>query len=105
VVLNVVSNAAKYTPAGRQVKINLHSTGDGVVLQVADQGLGISEEDQAQLFTEFFRSNNPEAVAQPGTGLGLAIVKRIVDRHRGTVTVESALGRGSTFTIALPAAP
>jgi signal transduction histidine kinase len=105
VVLNVVSNAAKYTPAGRQVRINLHSTGDGVVLQVADQGLGISEEDQAQLFTEFFRSNNPEAVAQPGTGLGLAIVKRIVDRHRGTVTVESALGRGSTFTIALPAAP
>jgi signal transduction histidine kinase len=102
VVLNVVSNAVKYTPAGRRVRISLETGADVVVLRVADEGLGISEQDQTQLFTEFFRSNNPEAVAQPGTGLGLAIVRRIVERHRGTVEVASTLGQGSTFTISLP---
>lgn len=104
VVLNVVSNAAKYTPKGRRIKISLETGTDVVVLRVADQGLGISEPDQKRLFTEFFRSNNPQAVSQPGTGLGLAIVKRIVDRHRGTAEVESVLGEGSTFTITLPIA-
>lgn len=104
VVLNVVSNAVKYTPEGRGIRITLDAHPDAVVFQVADQGLGISEVDQGLLFTEFFRSNNPVAVAQPGTGLGLAIVKRIVDRHGGTVEVTSALGQGSTFTITLPVA-
>jgi signal transduction histidine kinase len=104
VLLNLVSNAVKYTPAGGDVRITLETRGDAVVVRVIDEGLGISEQDQAQLFTEFFRSNNPAAVAEPGTGLGLAIVKRIVDRHRGTVVVESALGRGSSFTVTLPAA-
>ena len=104
VVLNVVSNAVKYTPEGRRVRITLEAATDVVVLRVADEGLGISEADQAQLFTEFFRSNNPEAVAQPGTGLGLAIVKRIIERHRGQVEVDSTLGEGSTFTVTLPIA-
>lgn len=104
VLLNLVSNAVKYTPDGGGVRISLETRRDVVVVCVADEGLGISEQDQAQLFTEFFRSNNPVAVAQPGTGLGLAIVKRIVDRHRGTVEVESTMGRGSTFTVTLPAA-
>jgi signal transduction histidine kinase len=104
VVLNVVSNAVKYTPERRRVRISLESATDVVVLRVADEGLGISEEDQARLFTEFFRSTNPEAVAQPGTGLGLAIVKRIIERHRGQVEVESTLGEGSTFTVTLPIA-
>ena len=71
---------------------------------VVDRGLGISAEDRAKLFTEFFRSTNPEAFSLPGTGLGLAIVKRIVERHDGTVEVESTLGQGSTFTVTLPAA-
>ena len=73
-----------------------------MVLRVADRGLGISAADRAKLFTEFFRSTNPAAFSQPGTGLGLAIVKRIVERHRGTVEVESTLGQGSTFTVTLP---
>lgn len=105
VVSNLVSNAVKYTPDGREVTIRLQQrTGDTVTVEVTDQGLGISPEDQAHLFDEFFRSTNPEAVQQPGTGLGLAIVKRIVERHGGEITVSSELGRGSTFTVVLPAA-
>src|SRR3546814_6994656 len=68
-----------------------------VVLLVRDNGLGISEADQEQVFTEFFRSNNPEALHQPGTGLGLAIVQRTVQRHGGTIAVSSELGKGTTF--------
>jgi signal transduction histidine kinase len=79
--------------------------GDRVMLAVADEGIGISPEDQDQLFSEFFRSANPEAYSQPGTGLGLAIVQRIVHRHGGWITVDSELGKGSTFTVDLPAAP
>jgi signal transduction histidine kinase len=73
-------------------------------IAVCDTGLGISEADQRSLFTEFFRSTNPEALNAPGTGLGLAIVQRIVTRHDGTIRVDSALGEGSTFTVRLPLA-
>ena len=103
VVINLVSNAVKYTPEGGGIQITLEPDADTWLLRVADQGLGISRSDLALLFTEFFRSTNPEAIAQPGTGLGLAIVQRIVDRHRGTVEVESTLGVGSVFTVTLPA--
>jgi signal transduction histidine kinase len=105
VCANLVSNAVKYTPAGRSVTVTLDQMGDRVMLAVADEGIGISAEDQEQLFSEFFRSANPEAYAQPGTGLGLAIVQRIVHRHDGRITVDSELGKGSTFTVELPAAP
>ncbi len=104
VVLNLVSNAVKYTPVGRRVSVAVEALAEGVALVVQDEGLGISEDDQANLFTEFFRSSNPEAVAQSGTGLGLTIVKRIVDRHGGSIDVTSALGQGSTFVVRLPAA-
>ncbi len=104
IVHNLVTNAVKYTPEHRAIDISLRHRGGTVALTVRDEGLGISEEDQAQLFTEFFRSTNPEAVAQPGTGLGLTIVRRIVDRHGGSISLDSALGEGSTFVVTLPAA-
>jgi signal transduction histidine kinase len=104
VCANLVSNAVKYTPTGRSVRITLVQSGGEVVLSCTDEGIGISAEDQKELFTEFFRSSNPEAVAQPGTGLGLAIVGRIVERHAGRVEVCSELGTGSTFRVFLPAA-
>ena len=104
VVVNLVSNAVKYTPHGRRIEVALRSEGGRVVLEVRDEGLGISAADRALLFTEFFRSTNPVAVEQPGTGLGLVIVKRIVERHGGTIEVASELGAGSTFSVALPAA-
>ena len=105
VCANLVSNAVKYTPPGRSITVTLDRMGDRVLLACADEGIGISREDQDQLFREFFRSANPEAYSQPGTGLGLAIVQRIVHRHDGRITVDSEFGKGSTFTVDLPAAP
>ena len=104
-----MGNAVKYSPDGATVRVTLTEEPDGpeggqVVLEVVDVGIGISAADQEHLFEEFFRSQAPEAVQQPGTGLGLAIVKRVVDRHRGTITVASASGEGSTFTVRLPRA-
>lgn len=104
VCANLISNAVKYTPSHRSVRITLSREGDQVVLACEDEGIGISTEDQEKLFTEFFRSTNPEAVAQPGTGLGLAILRRIVERHFGRIEVVSELGSGSTFRVFLPAA-
>ncbi|KQZ66818.1 sensor histidine kinase [Nocardioides sp. Root151] len=101
---NLVSNAVKYSHDGGSVRITLGADADSVTLAVSDDGLGISEADRANLFGEFFRSTNPEALAQPGTGLGLAIVQRIVQRHRGRIEVDSVLGEGSTFTVTLPRA-
>ncbi len=103
VVHNLVSNAVKYTPAGGWVQISAEAGEARAVLTVRDEGIGISPEDQEHLFTEFFRSTNPVAVALPGTGLGLAIVRRIVERHGGWIDVESAPGVGSTFRVTLPA--
>jgi signal transduction histidine kinase len=102
---NLISNAIKYTRPGRTITVTLDRMGDRVMFACADEGIGISREDQEQLFSEFFRSANPEAYSQPGTGLGLAIVQRIVRRHDGRITVDSELGKGSTFTVDLPAAP
>ncbi len=100
---NLVSNAVKYTRAGA-VTIAARRLDADVVLQITDTGLGISEEDQAGLFSAFFRTTNPDALGEPGTGLGLAIVASIVERHGGTIRVESRLGEGTTFTVTLPAA-
>lgn len=108
VCANLVSNAVKYTPEGGAVTVSLARAstreGDEVVLTVADEGIGISAADVAKLGTEFFRSSNPAAAAQPGTGLGLAIVRRVLARHGGRLEVTSTLGEGSTFQVFLPAA-
>lgn len=104
VCANLLSNAIKYTPAGRSITVTLSRAHDHVVLDVADEGIGISAEDQVGLFEEFFRTGNPDALEQPGTGLGLAIVQRIVQRHSGRIDVQSTLGVGSTFRVLLPGA-
>lgn len=101
-VSNLASNAVKYSRPGGVVRLSAEVRGDEVILVCADEGLGISEEDQERLFEEFFRSTNTEALDRPGTGLGLAIVERIVDRHGGTLGLESQLGVGTTFRVALP---
>jgi signal transduction histidine kinase len=101
---NLVSNAVKYTGPGGTVVVSAARRGSEVVLQVADDGFGISEQDQIGLFRPFYRTTNPDALNQPGTGLGLSIVATIVERHRGRVEVSSRLGEGTTFTVTLPTA-
>ena len=104
VVDNLVSNAVKFSPAHGAVRLSVRRDRDALVLLCADEGMGISDQDQQSLFTEFFRGTNPAALQVPGTGLGLSIVTRIVARHGGSISVESELGRGTTFRVALPAA-
>ena len=79
--------------------------GDRLLRPAPTRASGSPSPTRTHLFNEFFRSTNPEAVAQPGTGLGLAIVQRIVRRHGGTIAVESELGEGTTFVVTLPAVP
>ena len=100
---NLVSNAVKYTGSGGAVTVSASRCGSCLVLTIADNGLGISEADQASLFTSFYRTTNPDALREAGTGLGLAIVAHIAQRHAGTVDVSSQLNVGTTFTVTLPA--
>lgn len=102
VLTNLLGNATKYTARGGAVTLAVTYLDDQVEIAVRDQGIGISPQDQERLFTEFFRSTNPVALAEPGTGLGLAISSRIVSGYGGRITVESELGEGSTFRVLLP---
>ncbi len=104
-VENLVSNALKYTPLGGEVALTLQpAPGGRVRLEVSDTGIGIPAEALPRLFGEFFRAENAKAIEEIGTGLGLAIVKEIAEQHGGQVSVRSREGRGSTFTVMLPAA-
>jgi len=100
-VLNIVSNAVKYTPAGGSAALQVYAEGGRVVFACTDTGLGISAEDKEHLFEEFERSSNPAARAEPGSGLGLAIVHRIAERHGADLVVDSEIGVGSTFRVLL----
>ncbi len=103
VLRNLIGNALKFTPAGGSVSIAVHRREDGVGVSVSDTGPGIPKEHQAAIFDKFRQATVAGAAKMPGTGLGLAIVKHIVHDHGGTVWVESEAGRGSTFTVVLPA--
>jgi two-component system sensor histidine kinase/response regulator len=101
---NLISNALKYTPENGSVSISLRTEGKNIIGEVSDTGIGIPEKDQERLFSEFFRAKNAKEQEIPGTGLGLAIVKRILDGLRGKISVESQVGRGSTFRFSIPMA-
>jgi PAS domain S-box-containing protein len=103
VLINLLSNAIKYSPGGGIVRFGLEFRPDQVIFVVADQGIGIPEEEQEHLFERFFRAKNTSGIS--GTGLGLSIVKKYLDLMGGDITVESRSGNGSTFTIVLPVKP
>jgi len=105
ILLNLVSNAVKYTPAEGQVRLSAQPVGDDYVqVVVADTGIGISPADQSRLFDNFFRADHPLVRQVPGTGLGLSIVKSLVEMHGGSIWVESQVDEGSTFHFTLPTA-
>jgi PAS domain S-box-containing protein len=102
VLNNLIENALKFTPAGGQVKVNLHHEQQMVVLTVSDTGMGISPEEKPFIFERFFRAESARSQKIPGTGLGLAIVKEIVELHNGVIVAHSEPGNGTTFTVRFP---
>lgn len=100
---NLISNAIKYSPSGKTVRIILSHQDDSFIFQVQDQGFGIPSEDRERIFEKFYRVKNIRNSEISGTGLGLTITREIVQRHGGKISVESAPEEGSTFTIILPA--
>jgi signal transduction histidine kinase len=101
-VHNLLHNAIKFSPAGGAVRVGLARQGETAVLTVRDQGVGIAPEHQGRIFELFYQV---ETSRHQGVGLGLALVKWIAEVHQGRVEVQSALGRGATFTVILPLAP
>ena len=102
VLTNYVSNAYKYTQAGGDIRIAIRRQGDFAHVAVSDNGYGISSEDQAKLFTRFYRVDNSMTREIGGTGLGLSIVKQLIELQGGEVGVQSTLGEGSTFWFSVP---
>ncbi|GHO55972.1 PAS domain S-box protein [Ktedonobacter robiniae] len=102
VFTNLISNAIKYSPSAETVEMDLSATEDAVTIRVRDHGLGIPREQRDKIFERFYRVAGSTQRAIPGLGMGLYIVAEIVKRHGGTITVESDVGNGSTFTVILP---
>jgi two-component system sensor histidine kinase/response regulator len=102
---NLISNAIKYTPEGGAVLVSLVQKGSTLQGQVADNGIGIPQDAQERLFSEFYRARNARELSIPGTGLGLAIVRQIIESAGGKIWVESQEGQGSKFTFTLPVDP
>jgi two-component system, OmpR family, phosphate regulon sensor histidine kinase PhoR len=100
IVANLLSNSIKYSPQGGTIQCHLKLEPNSLILQVADQGIGIPMSEQSQLFQAFYRARNARAI--PGTGLGLAIVKRCVDLLGGQIAIQSAVDAGTCFTVQIP---
>ncbi|HRI17932.1 MAG TPA: GAF domain-containing protein, partial [Burkholderiaceae bacterium] len=102
VVINLLSNAVKFTPAGGSVTLRARHVAQGLEIAVVDTGVGIAADQQALVFEEFRQASGDYLRKAEGTGLGLSLAKRFVELHGGTIRVESAPGRGSTFAFTLP---
>jgi len=101
-ISNLLDNAMKYTPSGGSVTVGLDERADSVIVRVSDTGIGIAPSDQGRLFEKFYRIKRRDTLDIKGSGLGLSIVKSIAEWHGGRVWVDSQLGQGSTFFMALP---
>lgn len=104
ILTNLLSNAIRYTPAGGKISITATHEGAEIVVEVTDNGTGISEDDQPRIYERFFRSEEAKRATAFGVGLGLAITRDLVSSLGGTIEVKSQVGVGSTFRVALPAA-
>jgi signal transduction histidine kinase len=105
VLINLLSNAAKYGAEGKWVGLRMRLALDSVDISVIDRGIGISKSDQARIFEEFYRSADANVRRNKGTGIGLSIVRYIINAHGGSLSVDSEPGQGATFTVTLPLGP
>jgi signal transduction histidine kinase len=102
VFINLLSNAIKYSPRADTVEIDIHSSAETIIISVRDYGIGIPQEQREKIFERFYRAVDASTQGFPGLGIGLYIVAEIIQHHGGTITVESAMGKGSTFHVTLP---
>ena len=100
--MNLLHNAIKFTPDGGQIRVSLDQGSRGMVVKVADTGVGISHEDQMHIFERFYKADKARDRSLGGNGLGLSLVKKIVELHDGVITVESEIGKGTAITVSLP---
>jgi signal transduction histidine kinase len=101
IVTNLLTNALKYSPPGSPVALRLECVEHEALVSVADQGGGLSSEEQASLFSRYYRAERTRAMA-PGLGLGLYVTRALVEAHGGRIWVESRPGEGATFRFTLP---
>jgi signal transduction histidine kinase len=102
VLLNLLSNAYRYTPPGGTITIAVHTLDDEIQVDVIDTGIGIPEEDHESIFERFYRADHPVVREQAGTGLGLPIARSLIEMHGGRLWLRSQVGLGSTFSFTLP---
>jgi signal transduction histidine kinase len=100
---NLLTNAVKYSPAETEVDVFAERRGDEIHISVKDQGIGLDQKEIKQIFQKFYRTHSAEASGEAGTGIGLSIVEQIIVQHGGRIDVQSSPGRGSCFTLVLPA--
>jgi len=101
-ILNLLDNAVKFSLDSRDIEIVMEGKTDHVVIKITDRGIGIPPDETDKIFDKFYQGRNTPKQASTGTGLGLALVKHIVEDHGGTISVESQIGKGSTFSMILP---
>ena len=102
VFINLLDNAVKYCPEGSEVQVRLENDGESIIVRVTDNGPGIPDEDLPHIFEKMYRVEKESTRAVEGSGLGLSIARRIVELHGGHIAVESAVGKGTTFSVRLP---
>jgi signal transduction histidine kinase len=103
--INLIHNSIKFTPAEGGVRVELRRQDGAVVFCISDTGIGIAEGDQARIFERFYKADKARDRSIAGSGLGLSITRKIVEMHRGTISVQSKLGAGTRFTVCLPIDP
>jgi len=101
-ITNLLLNAIKYTPKKGTVEVQAVNQGEQSLIEIADTGIGVPQEELPYIFDEFFRASNARKTERDGTGLGLSIAKQIINRHSGKIWVESKIGEGSRFIFTIP---
>ncbi len=105
IMTNLLSNAIKYSPAGGEVRVAVSVESKILTVAISDQGIGIPRDKLPRIFEKFERVDNRDTRQAGGTGIGLFLVKHLVEQHEGTTTIESEVGKGSTFTFQMPLRP